>query len=304
MTQIKPFLASIIFIIYSGCVSNKPTNTNADLVSQALSNPIQNHNIEVPSRFWHFKNFIIHFTTNMNENNKSLSPIIYVHGLGGNQNDFSEIINILHPSTHSRPYFAIDLPPFGKSLMNKSELSIQKYSNLLHEFVTLLPDFKISLVCHSMGGQVCIDFALNHPNQIELLTLIDPAGVYQRSTYINQTVNQFTQMNIGLKDYPRVNNLGDLTWYNQEFTNKIITNNPLVLMAIESYKDNFHDRIQNLKTKTVIIWGKNDVVFNFENGLYLKENIENSILYIIDDADHFSLKSHADIISKMIQTYL
>jgi 2-hydroxy-6-oxonona-2,4-dienedioate hydrolase len=295
----------ILFLTFLFSCAAQQINKKTDFfISDHLEKPTQIAKSEIPSRYWVADKFLVHFISNANEENKNMSPVIYIHGLGGSLEDFSEIINTLHPTNSSAPYYALDLPPFGKSFMNKSELSIHRYSELLEKFISMFTTSKVNLVCHSMGGQVCIDFSLNHPDKVQLLTLIDAAGVYERSTYINQTLNHYAGINVGPISNATAASPSDLAWYNQNFTKKLITNNPLILMAIESYKENFHGRIKQLKTKTLIFWGHDDTVFNFENGLYLKENIEDSKLYIIEHAGHFPLKSHAEFISNIIQKNL
>lgn len=229
----------LIFIVSFSCASKQTLNRTDTFLSEILENPTNIANHETPSRYITIDKFLVHFISNINEKNKNISPIIYIHGLGGSLEDFSEIIKLILVSKKSAPFYAIDLPPFGKSFMNKSELSIHKYSELLRKFISMLPNSKVNLVCHSMGGQVCLDFSLVYPDKVQLLTLIDPAGVYQRSSYINQTLNHYAGISIGSIEHTNASNIGDMTWYNQEFIKKFITNNPLVLMAIESYKENF-----------------------------------------------------------------
>jgi pimeloyl-ACP methyl ester carboxylesterase len=300
---VKTLITVLLLIVFCGCASEKSLQTN-DFLSQAFNHPGITAMPEAQSRYWLFGNFLVHFVTNVNEKNRNLPPVIYVHGLGGTLDGFADLIKLIHHSSSSRPFYAIDLPPFGKSAMKESELSIHSYSEMLQEFVAILGVPKVNLVCHSMGGQVCIDFALANPNQIQLLTLISPAGVYERSAFVNESVNHFAGINVGPIDYPHARSFGDLSWYDQEFARRMITNNPLVLVGIESYREDFHNRIQKLKPKTLIIWGREDKIFSYENGLYLKENVENSTLYVIDGADHTSFATHAGIISKLIQKYL
>ncbi|MBC7741820.1 MAG: alpha/beta hydrolase [Bdellovibrionaceae bacterium] len=304
MDRTKSIFIFLFFVVVVGCATHKPQLKTENFLAEILAHPTTIAGVELQSRYWSHEKYLVHFISNVNENNRNLAPIIYIHGLGGNLEDFSELIKLVHAGKNTRPFYAIDLPAFGKSFTSNADVSIQKYSEMLRDFISTLAIPKINLVCHSMGGQVCINYALANSEKIKLLTLIDVAGVYQRSDYVNQTIHQHLGINSGLVDLPGSTSLGELVWYNQQFTRKMITSNPLVLMAIESYKENFHDRIHELKTKTLIIWGRDDKVFNFENGLYLKENIENASLYIIDNADHTPFASHAKFISTLIQNHL
>jgi pimeloyl-ACP methyl ester carboxylesterase len=298
------FLILILVGFTCACVSRKAKLDSHEVINQGLVAPAGFEIQGVQARYWIYNDFVIHFVTNVNEQNKNLAPIIYVHGLGGSLEGFAPLINILHRSKSSRPFYAIDLPPFGKSAMQKGELSIHSYKDMLQDFIAALAVPKINLVCHSMGGQVCIEYALNSPGQIQLLTLISPAGTYEKSPFVNGVTNHFAGINVGTVDAPNAIGFGDLTWYDQNFARRMITDNPLILVGIESFRENFHARIQNLKTKTLIIWGRNDQIFSYANGLYLKENIEHSTLYVIEGADHTSFKTHPALIANLIQKYL
>jgi pimeloyl-ACP methyl ester carboxylesterase len=187
--------------------------------------------------------------------------------------------------------------------MQKSALTIRSYTDLLREFIAQVTTEKVSLVCHSMGGQVCIDFALAHPYQIHMLTLISPAGIYDKSAFVSGATKHFAGLSVGAIDHPYADTLGDLAWYNQDFHRRMIVDNPMLLIAIESFRENFYDRIQKLKTKTLIIWGRDDEIFNFENGIFLKENVEHSTLYVLDGAGHTPMKTHAAEIAKLIRKH-
>jgi pimeloyl-ACP methyl ester carboxylesterase len=294
----------IIFALLCGCASQSPPQQSADFLSQGLEHPSKIATIETPSRYWAQDNFVVHFISNVNEQNKSQVPIIYVHGLGGSLEGFLDLIKILHPAKTSRPYYALDLPPFGRSVMQKSDLSIQTYAALLQAFIAQLSVPKVDLVCHSMGGQVCIELALQTPDEVQLLTLISPAGTYDKSAFMSDLTNHFVGINVGSVDYPNARSIGDMSWYYPEFTRRMLTDNPLILVGVESFRENFHNRIQKLKTKTLIIWGRDDLIFNYENGLYLKANIENSTLYIVEGAGHTSFSTHHAVISELIKKHL
>lgn len=296
------FFELFLLVACCGCAS-RAFKSPQDFLSEHLNTPVQLGTTETISRYWSFGHDLVHFVTNATETNRNSTPFLFVHGLGGTIADYSEIISLVRNSAQ-HPYYAVDLPPFGKSAMGEADLSIHHYAEMLAEFAEKITSSKIILVCHSLGGQICIDFALSNPSKIQLLTLVSPAGVYQKDAYINETLQNYVGITVGPVTHPVARSVSDLTWYDQEFTRRMITDNPLVLIAIESYRNNLRERVKDLQTKTVIVWGRQDRVFSVENAFFLKENIANSFLYVIDDADHFPLKTHAAFITGLIQKYL
>ena len=61
------------------------------------------------------------------------------------------------------------------------------------------------------------------PNQIQLLTLISPAGVYEKSAFVQGATNHFAGINVGPIDYPHARSFGDLAWYDQGFARRMIS---------------------------------------------------------------------------------
>lgn len=312
--KIVTFFISLFLIL--SCAKKPIVNNSKDFLSESISKPFFENNHDIVSRYWSYGPFLVHFLSQIKtqnkiqksdqmtnqsiEDEKSWTPILFIHGLGGSVDDYSELIRLHLLSNRPNPVYALDLPPFGKSLASSLDISIRIYSGLIKKFISELNSKKIILVCHSMGGQVCIDYALENPDQIQLLTLISPAGVYQKSEYVNHTLHDFLGINYGSTNSHFGSSFGDMMWLDQGLTKKFISDNPVSLIALESYKNNYHNLVSQLKTKTLIFWGRLDRVFHYENGLFLKENILNSKLYVIDDADHFPLKTHAKfIISKI-----
>src|SRR5690349_25066843 len=124
----KWFILIVVFCF--SCVSKKNLKKTDDFLTEALNSPTKFEKTEFQSRYWVFDNYLVHFISNINDQNKNLTPIIYIHGLAGSLEDFSEMIKALHTAKSSRPFYALDLPGFGKSFSQNSELSIQKYSDL------------------------------------------------------------------------------------------------------------------------------------------------------------------------------
>lgn len=301
----KMSLIVISAYVLLGCASRNTSPSASEFLSDSLSHPSSALPLGVLSRYWSHKNFLIHFVTNVTEKTKDITPVIYIHGLGASLEGYAGLINEIHYNKKiNSPFYALDLPPFGKSALLRSDVVIHDYTEMLRDFILMLGVPKVNLVCHSMGGQVCIDYALDNPSQIQLLTLISPAGIFDRSEFVSSISSQFARVNVGQVDSPNARTLGDLFWYDQEFTRRMLTDNPSVLVGIEVYRFNLHERVKDLQTKTLIIWGREDKIFSFENGLFLKENIENSTLYVLDGAGHGSFKENPKLVANLILKYL
>lgn len=100
--------------------------------------------------------------------------VLLIHGLGGSVENWMYNINAL--AQHHRVY-AIDLAGFGRSDKNQTLTSFSEYAQFVHEFMEVQHINKASLVGHSAGGGVTLQFAIQFPDRIEKMVLVDSAGL-------------------------------------------------------------------------------------------------------------------------------
>lgn len=104
-------------------------------------------------------------------------PILMIHGLGGNASHWKKMIEQL---SVSKRCIAVDLPGYGAStaianLEPKQVLSV--YASVITRLIKLLKLDKVTVMGHSMGGQVAMILALQEPALISQLVLVAPAGL-------------------------------------------------------------------------------------------------------------------------------
>jgi len=105
---------------------------------------------------------------------KGDKTILLVHGLASNAGFWR--YNIKELSKNNR-VIAIDLPGYGKSDKGDYPYGMDYYASQIKQFIEKLSLKNVTLVGHSMGGQIGITLALNYPNVIDELILAAPAGI-------------------------------------------------------------------------------------------------------------------------------
>ena len=108
---------------------------------------------------------------------ESGSPIVFVHGLGGTHASFAPLIHSLGLTyTHSIHLF--DLEGHGASPTHPlSILSIPSFSEDLAGVFThagITNDDNATVIAHSMGCLIALDFAARHPEKVRELILLNP----------------------------------------------------------------------------------------------------------------------------------
>jgi pimeloyl-ACP methyl ester carboxylesterase len=101
--------------------------------------------------------------------------LLLVHGLAANAGFWR--YNIPELARHYR-VIAVDLPGFGKSSKATSyPYSMSFYAATLARLIAELDLGPVTVVGHSMGGQVAMTMALRHPETVRRLVLAAPAGI-------------------------------------------------------------------------------------------------------------------------------
>lgn len=101
-------------------------------------------------------------------------PLVFVHGLSS-YTSFWEYQ--LEAFTDTHRVLALDLPGYGASGRPDAELTPPWYAETITHWLTALEIEQATVVGHSMGGQIALTLALEHPTRVSALALSAPAGL-------------------------------------------------------------------------------------------------------------------------------
>ena len=107
------------------------------------------------------------------------SPLVLVHGLGGNALNWMDVGPGLAAAHHT---VALDLAGFGQTPLFDRSAAVGANAGLVTRFITQLFDEPVTLVGNSMGGHIAVLVAADHPQLVDRAILVDPAipGVHVR----------------------------------------------------------------------------------------------------------------------------
>ena len=140
------------------------------------------------------------------------TTLLLVHGLGSYIKGWKK--NIPELSQRFR-VIAVDLPGYGKSDKEAYQYSLSFYAEVLTELLDEMGVERVVMVGHSMGGQISMITALNHPEKVEKLVLISPAGF-----------EKFTE--------------GEGQWFKDVMTEELVHDTPIRNIDI-NLRSNFYD---------------------------------------------------------------
>jgi pimeloyl-ACP methyl ester carboxylesterase len=100
--------------------------------------------------------------------------LLLLHGLGCDHTTWLPVV-----ATLARRYTVIapDLLGHGRSAKPRADYSVGGYANGMRDLLTVLGIDKVTVVGHSFGGGVAMQFAYQFPERTERLVLVAPGGL-------------------------------------------------------------------------------------------------------------------------------
>ncbi len=100
--------------------------------------------------------------------------LVLLHGLSGNSSTWE---NLLPPLSEHFTVIAPDLLGHGQSSKPPAEYSIAAYASSVRDLVTVLGQPRVTVVGHSLGGGVAMQFSYQFPEMCERLVLVSSGGL-------------------------------------------------------------------------------------------------------------------------------
>lgn len=246
-------------------------------------------------------------------------PLLLIHGIPSNGLMWREVIPEL--SKHFR-VIAPDLLNYGQSEMPESaDVSINAQQRILFGLLDSLGIRRANVVAHDIGGGVAQLMAVEKPERIDQLVLIDSVcfdswpipefePLQKHGAEADMGLDDFVEMIRGFLPKgvvdPQVMTKSVIELYTKPWSTekgkKAFFRN---LRRLNSeYTLAISETLSQLPHSTLIIWGEKDTFQKPEYGPRLEKAIPNSKLTVIDDVGHFLLEEKPTEISELILNFL
>ena len=244
-------------------------------------------------------------------NDNNTVPVVFIHGVGLDQQMWEpQIVSLNEYST-----ITYDLLGHGKTINNKEEITLDDFSNQLKTILNFLKIDKINLVGFSLGSLIALDFASKFQDKLNSLVVI--GATYKRSTEQRALViERFEQAKLNkpiskqalkrwftdqyLNDHPEI--------YNQ-FIEILTKEGEDHLNFLKAYKlfayhqDDIH-MIKNIKTKTLVMTGSDDLGSTVEMSKSLSNDLINSSFTEINNGKHLCSIECADDVNMNLKNFI
>ena len=215
--------------------------------------------------------------------------LVLLHGIGSDADEWAFCLGGLGASHR---VIALELPGFGRSDKPHIEFSVEFFVEMLDRFLRALRIDRASLVGSSLGGWIASAFALQFPQTVERLILVDAAGLFTDISGLPVDLRVSTRRHmreilehVFYNQALATDSLIDLAY--QEHLERgdgyTIDN---VLKNLTGGRERLDERLGELKTPTLILWGEQDTMIPVATGHSFQRLILGSRLEIIAECGH------------------
>ncbi len=245
-------------------------------------------------------------------------PIVFVHGLFGSLENLGMITRLLKDDFH---IYAIDLPNHGRS-MHTADTSLEAMAEAMRCWMDENNLAEVDLLGHSLGGKVCMEFALRYPDRVNRLIVADIAPVTYPRRH-DDVFGAFRAVDLGevnsradadklmAPHVPLVSTRSFLLNNLKKTTDKDASNAWHWRLNIDGLERNYHQFIQGNTTTCQPF--ENPVLFiKGENSDYILPSHQEAILAlfpnagvkVISDTEHWLHAEKPDVFASIVRRFL
>lgn len=244
---------------------------------------------------FNFENIKInYFKFNFNKKNENKTPILFLHGFGGDTNSFLFCAKALK----EKPCVLLDFPPFGKSQEMLQPWTIKDYARLVVVLCNKLGVEQIDIVAHSFGGRVAIEVS-SSTNIVKRLVLTGSAGLKRKSlkVIIKEKIYKTQKFLAKLKLYPKQQllNKGSSDYKN---LSPIMKKTFVNVVNYDQTK-----QLCKITAPTLLVWGNLDKETPFYFTKIFKKHIKDCEVVCFDGAGHFAYLQKPNTFVQIIKNF-
>ena len=243
--------------------------------------------------------------------------LLLVHGFGGDKDNWSMIAPYLTRDYH---VIAPDLPGFGENERNPDlPYDIAAQTRRLKDFADALGLDRPHVGGNSMGGWIALRYAIDYPDALAGLILLNNAGVLGANESELQKLAANEDYNplvlTGLEDVDRLMAMvahrparipsrlkpvffADALRYRDQL-DRIFW-----VIAVEGRDQPLNDRLRDVRAPTLIVWGRHDRLIDVSCVPVLEAGIAGSRAHVFDHVGHVPMIEDAKATAAVMKDFL
>ncbi len=210
---------------------------------------------------------------------KNKPTILLIHGLSGTRDNWNRVAKFLTPSYH---VIIPDLPTNGETKTPENfDVSIPNVTSQLRMLIEALNiDEKLNIAGHSLGGSIATVYAAQYPFDTQSLFLLNSAGIYKgANTPYSKNPSRLRNLIVtkpgDLAEVSKqlMQNPPDMPFPLKHAQEKLLISkseqslkavDQVVMLSRLYTPESFARLTKSIEAPTLILWGKQDRIFNVE----------------------------------------
>ncbi len=233
------------------------------------------------------------------------TTVVLLHGMFGSASNWLPIMERLE---YRYRFISLQLPIDVDGMADRPRFrSLDQLTEHVRYLFDELQLESAVLGGNSLGGQVALDFCLQHPSRVEGLMLAGSAGLFERHLAGGQRPKL-------CRDFIREQ--ASQIFYNTEVVSDDLVNDIYAMLSNRNYRKLMlriakctRDRymlgdLHRIDVPTLVVWGKNDEITPPFVADQFKEHIRNSKRVLIDDCGHAPQLEQPEIFASVMHEFL
>jgi pimeloyl-ACP methyl ester carboxylesterase len=252
--------------------------------------------------------------------------LLLLHGLGCDHTTWTPVI---HDLARHFTVIAPDLLGHGVSAKPRADYSVGGYANGMRDLLTVLNIDKVTVVGHSFGGGIAMQFAYQFPERTERMILVAPGGLGPEVSPLIRAVTLpgFHQV-MGVATLPGIRHVGK-AGLRALSRSRVTAVRDLAEVAeiFESFKDpraraairhvvravvDMRGQIVTMVDRAyltqampmLVVWGTDDVVIPSKHAENVARIAPGAVVEVLPNSGHFPHKDHPDRFVKIVQDFV
>lgn len=243
--------------------------------------------------------------------------LFLLHGFLSSSHSFYKLIPYL-PKQYE--LICIDLPGYGQSGKTKNfQYAFKTYSSMIAEIIRLYHLKGVTIIGHSMGGQIGLRLAKDYPELIHSLILLAPSAYFHRVKIPVYVASYMPFLHSILYSWGKNQDcrgfIEQMIYSKQSLTEEMLLHysRPLkdpsfydALMRLIRQREGDMDKteLETILQRVCIIWGNDDPLIPVSTAYTLQNDLPNALLSVLNQTGHLIPEEQPKVTARHIKRFL
>lgn len=232
-------------------------------------------------------------------------PLVLVHGLGGRALDFAFLMPAL---AKNHRVFALDLLGYGDSDRPDVDYSVTLETGILRQFLDSQRLTRFDLAGWSMGGWISLNFAVQSPERVRRLVLLDSAGMKFTPSFDLGLLSPHTMADMQALEKIMTPHPGRVpAFILRDFLRQLRAHGWVVQRTVANMatgRELMDGKLGSVTMPVLIVWGKQDTLTPLSVAYEMHREMPQSALAVLDDCGHIAPVECHDRVLQEMQRFL